>query len=49
MSITGKERHTKLLGPELLDSSRLLIRTVKDMGSSTLLTALLFTNWNQMA
>jgi len=40
MSVTGKSRHRKLLGPKLPHSSKLLMRAVRDIKSNVLFTAL---------
>ena len=39
-SLAGKRRYTKLFSPKLLDNSRLLIRIIGGMRSSTLLANL---------
>ena len=40
MSLAGKRRHTKLFSPELPDSSRLLMRTMRSMRNNILFIAL---------
>ena len=40
MSMMNKKKHAKLLSSKLLDSIRLLMRTVGDLESSTLLAVL---------